>query len=123
MPTRTAAKAAAKPAAALSAGLHPERSFQDLIFGLQRFWAEQGCVILQPYDMEVGAGTFHPATTLRALGPKPWHARYGETPTRLQHYYQLQVIMKPAPDKILDLYLESLRCIGLTPELHDIRFV
>jgi glycyl-tRNA synthetase alpha chain len=136
MPTRTAAKAAAKPAsAAPSALLHPERSFQDLIFGLQRFWAEQGCVILQPYDMEVGAGTFHPATTLRALGPKPWNAcyvqpsrrpkdgRYGENPNRLQHYYQLQVIMKPAPDNILDLYLESLRCIGLTPELHDIRFV
>ena len=136
MPTRTAARAAAKPAAASpSAQLRPARSFQDLIFALQRFWAEQGCVILQPYDMEVGAGTFHPATTLRALGPKPWNAayvqpsrrpkdgRYGENPNRLQHYYQLQVIMKPAPDNILDLYLESLRRIGLTPELHDIRFV
>ncbi len=128
-------KTAAKPAAAPSAQLRPERSFQDLIFALQRFWAEQGCVILQPYDMEVGAGTFHPATTLRALGPKPWNAayvqpsrrpkdgRYGENPNRLQHYYQLQVIMKPAPEAILDLYLESLRRIGLTPELHDIRFV
>ncbi len=135
MPTRTAAKAAAKPAAAPSAQLRPERSFQDLIFALQRFWAEQGCVILQPYDMEVGAGTFHPATTLRALGPRSWNAayvqpsrrpkdgRYGENPNRLQHYYQLQVIMKPAPDNIIDLYLESLRRIGLTPELHDIRFV
>jgi len=135
MPTRTNVKAAAKPAAVPSAGLHPERSFQDLIFALQRFWAEQGCVVLQPYDMEVGAGTFHPATTLRALGPRPWNAayvqpsrrpkdgRYGENPNRLQHYYQLQVIMKPAPDNILDLYLESLRRIGLTPELHDIRFV
>jgi len=136
MPTTTAAKAASKPAAAApSAHLRPERSFQDLIFALQRFWAEQGCVVLQPYDMEVGAGTFHPATTLRALGPKPWNAayvqpsrrpkdgRYGENPNRLQHYFQLQVIMKPAPDNILDLYLESLRRIGLTPELHDIRFV
>ena len=135
MPTRTAAKSAAKPAPSPSAELQPKRSFQDLIFALQRFWAEQGCVILQPYDMEVGAGTFHPATTLRALGPKPWNAcyvqpsrrpkdgRYGENPNRLQHYYQLQVIMKPAPDNILDLYLESLRRIGLTPELHDIRFV
>src|ERR1051325_8297932 len=121
MSTRTAEKAAAKPAAAASGALQPQRSFQDLIFALQRFWAEQGCVILQPYDMEVGAGTFHPATTLRALGPKPWNAcyvqpsrrpkdgRYGENPNRLQHYYQLQVIMKPAPGNILDLYLESLR--------------
>ena len=136
MPTRTAARATAKPAAASpSAQLRPERSFQDLILRLHAFWSRQGCLILQPYDMEVGAGTFHPATTLRALGPKPWNAayvqpsrrpkdgRYGENPNRLQHYYQLQVIMKPAPDNILDLYLESLRRIGLTPELHDIRFV
>jgi len=135
MPTKTAVKAPAKSDAAPPAGLQPQRSFQDLIFALQRFWAEQGCVILQPYDMEVGAGTFHPATALRALGPKPWNAayvqpsrrpkdgRYGENPNRVQHYYQLQVIMKPAPDDILDLYLESLRRIGLMPELHDIRFV
>jgi glycyl-tRNA synthetase alpha chain len=115
--------------------LDPSRSFQGLILALQQYWANWGCVILQPYDMEVGAGTFHPATTLRALGPRPWNAayvqpsrrpkdgRYGENPNRLQHYYQLQVIMKPAPDNILDLYLDSLRRIGLVPELHDIRFV
>src|SRR5262245_37314623 len=120
-------KKAAKPAlskasraAAPANGLRPRESFQDLILALQQFWGEQGCVILQPYDMEVGAGTFHPATTLRALGPKPWNAayvqpsrrpkdgRYGENPNRLQHYYQFQVIMKPSPPDILDLYLESL---------------
>jgi glycyl-tRNA synthetase alpha chain len=134
-------KKAAKPATgkptkpASGPGLRPRESFQDLILALQQFWGEQGCVILQPYDMEVGAGTFHPATTLRALGPKPWNAayvqpsrrpkdgRYGENPNRLQHYYQFQVIMKPAPADIQDLYLESLRRIGLSPELHDIRFV
>jgi glycyl-tRNA synthetase alpha chain len=116
-------------------GLQPTRSFQDLILTLQQFWGEQGCVILQPYDMEVGAGTFHPATTLRALGPRPWNAayvqpsrrpkdgRYGENPNRLQHYYQFQVIMKPSPPDILDLYLESLGRIGIDPMLHDIRFV
>jgi glycyl-tRNA synthetase alpha chain len=116
-------------------GLQPTRSFQDLILTLQQFWGEQGCVILQPYDMEVGAGTFHPATTLRALGPRPWNAayvqpsrrpkdgRYGENPNRLQHYYQFQVIMKPSPPDILDLYLESLGRIGIDPLLHDIRFV
>jgi glycyl-tRNA synthetase alpha chain len=116
-------------------GLRPTRSFQDLILTLQQFWGEQGCVILQPYDMEVGAGTFHPATTLRALGPKPWNAayvqpsrrpkdgRYGENPNRLQHYYQLQVIMKPSPPDFQDLYLESLARIGIDPMLHDIRFV
>jgi len=116
-------------------GLRPTRSFQDLILALQQFWGEQGCVILQPYDMEVGAGTFHPATTLRALGPRPWNAayvqpsrrpkdgRYGENPNRLQHYYQFQVIMKPSPPDILDLYLESLGRIGIDPLLHDIRFV
>jgi glycyl-tRNA synthetase alpha chain len=132
MPTTTATKSAAHAA---EAALHPKKSFQDLIFALQRFWAEQGCVILQPYDMEVGAGTFHPATTLRALGPRPWNAayvqpsrrpkdgRYGENPNRLQHYYQLQVIMKPAPENMQELYLESLRRIGLSPENHDIRFV
>ncbi len=102
---------------------------------LQRYWAEQGCVILQPYDVEVGAGTFHPATTLRALGPEPWHAayvqpsrrptdgRYGENPNRLQHYYQFQVILKPSPDDIQDVYLKSLEAIGIDPLAHDIRFV
>ena len=110
-------------------------SFQSLILTLQAFWAEQGCVILQPYDMEVGAGTFHPATTLRALGPKPWKAayvqpsrrpkdgRYGENPNRLQHYYQFQVILKPSPANAQELYLESLRRLGIDPNAHDIRFV
>ena len=135
MPTKTVIRPGRPRPASEAAALRPDKSFQDLIFALQRFWAEQGCVILQPYDMEVGAGTFHPATTLRALGPKPWNAayvqpsrrpkdgRYGENPNRLQHYYQLQVIMKPAPADMQDLYLDSLRCIGLVPELHDIRFV
>ena len=102
-------------------------SFQDLILILHRFWSRQGCVILQPYDVEMGAGTFHPATTLRALGPKPWKAafvqpsrrpsdgRYGENPNRLQHYYQYQVILKPAPENVQELYLGSLRAIGLDP--------
>jgi len=115
--------------------MRPERSFQGLILALQRYWADWGCVILQPYDMEVGAGTFHPATTLRALGPKPWNAayvqpsrrpkdgRYGENPNRLQHYYQFQVILKPSPDDLQDLYLRSLYAIGIDPGLHDIRFV
>jgi glycyl-tRNA synthetase alpha chain len=110
-------------------------SFQGLILTLQRYWAEQGCVVLQPYDLEMGAGTFHPATTLRALGPKPWRAayvqpcrrptdgRYGENPNRLQHYYQFQVILKPSPEDILDLYLGSLRAIGIDTARHDIRFV
>ena len=110
-------------------------SFQDLILRLQRYWADQGCVILQPYDMEMGAGTFHPATTLRSLGPKPWRAayvqpsrrpkdgRYGENPNRLQHYYQFQVILKPSPPDIQDLYLNSLRAIGVDVKNHDIRFV
>ena len=110
-------------------------SFQDLILVLQRYWAEQGCVILQPYDVEVGAGTFHPATTLRALGPEPWRAayvqpsrrptdgRYGENPNRLQHYYQFQVILKPSPDDIQALYLKSLEAIGIDPLAHDLRFV
>ena len=110
-------------------------SFQDLILVLQRFWAEQGCVLLQSYDLEVGAGTFHPATTLRALGPEPWRAayvqpsrrptdgRYGENPNRLQHYYQFQVILKPSPDDLQDLYLKSLVAIGIDPLAHDIRFV
>jgi glycyl-tRNA synthetase alpha chain len=115
--------------------LDPTRSFQGLILTLQGFWAEWGCVILQPYDMEVGAGTFHPATTLRSLGPKPWNAayvqpsrrpkdgRYGENPNRLQHYYQFQVILKPSPPDIQELYLKSLYAIGIDPNIHDIRFV
>ena len=110
-------------------------TFQDLILVLQRFWADQGCILLQPYDLEVGAGTFHPATTLRALGPEPWRAayvqpsrrptdgRYGENPNRLQHYYQLQVILKPSPDDIQDLYLQSLEAIGIDLLAHDVRFV
>jgi glycyl-tRNA synthetase alpha chain len=115
--------------------LRPRESFQDLILTLQQFWAKQGCVVLQPYDMEVGAGTFHPATTLRALGPRTWNAayvqpsrrpkdgRYGENPNRMQHYYQFQVIMKPSPPDILDLYLASLDAIGIDTSLNDIRFV
>jgi glycyl-tRNA synthetase alpha chain len=121
--------------AALPAHMDPKNSFQGLILTLQSFWADKGCVILQPYDMEVGAGTFHPATTLRALGPRPWNAayvqpsrrpkdgRYGENPNRLQHYYQYQVILKPSPPDIQDLYLRSLFAIGLDPGLHDFRFV
>ena len=117
------------------AALDPARSFQALILALQSFWAEQGCVILQPYDMEVGAGTFHPATTLRALGPRPWRAayvqpsrrpkdgRYGENPNRLQHYYQFQAILKPSPENLQELYLDSLKGIGVDMALHDIRFV
>ena len=115
--------------------LEPSSSFQGLILALQQYWASWGCVLLQPYDMEVGAGTFHPATTLRALGPKPWNAayvqpsrrpkdgRYGENPNRLQHYYQFQVILKPSPPDIQDLYLNSLKAIGIDSKLHDIRFV
>jgi len=110
-------------------------TFQELIFKLERYWADRGCVILQPYDMEVGAGTFHTATFLRALGPEPWKAayvqpsrrpkdgRYGENPNRLQHYYQYQVVLKPSPDDIQELYLDSLRTIGINPKQHDIRFV
>ncbi len=109
--------------------------FQDIIMELNKFWAEQGCVIQQPYDMEVGAGTFHPATLLRALGPEPWKAayvqpsrrptdgRYGENPNRLQHYYQYQVVIKPSPLQIQDMYLESLKRFGLNLLEHDIRFV
>jgi len=111
------------------------KSFQTLILELQSFWARQGCLILQPYDMEVGAGTFHPATTLRALGPAPWKAayvqpsrrptdgRYGENPNRLQHYYQFQVILKPAPADSQELYLASLAALGIDALKHDIRFV
>ena len=110
-------------------------SFQDIIMNLQKFWGKNGCVILQPYDLEVGAGTFHPATTLRSLGPKPWKAayvqpsrrptdgRYGENPNRLQHYYQFQVIIKPSPTNIKKLYLNSLSVIGIDHKNHDIRFV
>ena len=114
---------------------NPETCFQRLILRLQDFWARQGCVVLQPYDLEVGAGTFHPATTLRALGPGSWKAayvqpsrrptdgRYGENPNRLQHYYQFQVILKPSPPNSQELYLDSLRAIGIDPLAHDIRFV
>ena len=110
-------------------------SFQELILRLQTYWAGKGCAILQPYDVEVGAGTLHPATTLRSLGPRPWRAayvqpsrrpgdgRYGENPNRLQHYYQYQVILKPSPPDIQDLYLKSLEVIGIDPLKHDIRFV
>ncbi len=110
-------------------------SFQEIILRLQSYWADQGCVILQPYDLEVGAGTFHTATTLRALGPESWNAayvqpsrrptdgRYGENPNRLQHYYQFQVIMKPSPSNSQELYLGSLRHLGIDPMAHDIRFV
>jgi len=118
-----------------AADLRPEHSFQDLILALHHYWAAHGCVILQPYDMEVGAGTFHPATTLRALGPRPWNAayvqpsrrptdgRYGENPNRLQHYYQYQVLLKPSPKDIQALYLGSLERIGIDAANHDIRFV
>jgi len=115
--------------------MHPSRSFQGLILTLQNYWADYGCLILQPYDMEVGAGTLHPATTLRALGPKPWRAayvqpsrrpkdgRYGENPNRLQHYYQYQVILKPNPADLQEIYLKSLYAIGIDPLVHDLRFV
>src|SRR5207342_50598 len=113
------------------AHMSPKNSFQGLILTLQRYWADHGCVVLQPYDMEMGAGTFHPATTLRALGPKPWRAayvqpsrrpkdgRYGDNPNRLQHYYQYQVILKPSPNDVLDLYLDSLRTLGIDPAKHE----
>jgi glycyl-tRNA synthetase alpha chain len=119
----------------MSDDLNPQGSFQGLILTLHRFWAQHGCVILQPYDMEVGAGTFHPATTLRSLGPRPWKAayvqpsrrpkdgRYGENPNRLQHYYQYQVILKPNPPNLQELYLQSLQAIGIDTALHDVRFV
>jgi glycyl-tRNA synthetase alpha chain len=115
--------------------LRPPRTFQDLILALQNYWAGQGCVLLQPYDMEMGAGTFHTATFLRALGPEPWNAayvqpsrrptdgRYGDNPFRLQHYYQFQVVMKPSPGDIVDRYLGSLAVLGIDALTHDIRFV
>jgi glycyl-tRNA synthetase alpha chain len=111
------------------------KTFQGLILALQDYWGRQGCALLQPYDMEVGAGTFHPATFLRAIGPEPWRAayvqpsrrptdgRYGENPNRLQHYYQFQVVLKPSPLEIQELYLDSLRELGIDPLVHDIRFV
>ena len=116
---------------------NPEKilTFQEIILRLQQFWADQGCVVLQPLDMEVGAGTFHPATFLRALGPESWNAayvqpcrrptdgRYGENPNRLQHYYQFQVAMKPSPPNFQELYLESLAALGIDSSIHDIRFV
>ena len=120
---------------ALPPHMRPERSFQGLILTLQRYWADYGCVVLQPYDMEVGAGTFHPATTLRSLGPRGWNAayvqpcrrptdgRYGDNPNRLQHYYQFQVILKPSPADSQQLYLDSLKALGVDTGLHDIRFV
>ena len=110
-------------------------TFQDTIFNLQKYWSKKGCVILQPYDLEVGAGTFHPATTLRSLGPKPWKTayvqpsrrptdgRYGDNPNRLQHYYQFQVLIKPSPKEIKKMYLNSLSSIGINHEEHDVRFV
>jgi len=110
-------------------------TFQDLILALQQYWAGQGCVVLQPYDMPMGAGTFHSATFLRAVGPEPWSAayvqpsrrptdgRYGENPFRLQHYYQFQVVLKPSPDQIQDLYIDSLRALGIDTAVHDVRFV
>ncbi|PCH82627.1 MAG: glycine--tRNA ligase subunit alpha [Hyphomicrobiales bacterium] len=119
----------------LPANMQPKKSFQGFLLALQNYWAEQGCALLQPYDMEMGAGTFHPATTLRPLGPRPWKAayvqpsrrpadgRYGENPMRLQHFYQFQVILKPSPENMQELYLGSLRAIGIDPLLHDIRFV
>lgn len=111
------------------------KTFQGLIFELQQFWNQLGCVLVQPYDMEMGAGTFHPATFLRAIGPEPWRAayvqpsrrpsdgRYGDNPNRLQHYFQFQVLLKPSPDDIQELYLNSLRALGVDPLIHDVRFV
>ena len=134
VPKAAPARKVAAPARKTAAAAKP-LDFQSLILTLQKFWADQGCVILQPYDMEMGAGTFHPATTLRALGKEPWSAayvqpsrrptdgRYGENPNRLQHYYQFQVIIKPSPADSQALYLESLKAIGIDPLAHDIRFV
>lgn len=111
------------------------KTFQEIIATLQHYWSKQGCIILQPLDLEVGAGTFHPATFLRAIGPEPWHAayvqpsrrptdgRYGDNPNRVQHYYQFQVVLKPSPDNIQDIYLDSLKVLGINPLIDDIRFV
>ena len=115
--------------------LDPQHSFQDLVLALQLYWSARGCVILQPFDVEMGAGTFHPATFLRALGPRPWSVayvqpsrrpgdgRYGDNPNRLQHYYQFQVLIKPSPPDLQTLYIDSLKAIGIDPALHDVRFV
>lgn len=115
--------------------MHDVSTFQGLILALQNYWADQGCVLIQPYDMEMGAGTFHPATFLRAIGPEPWSSayvqpcrrptdgRYGENPNRMQHYYQYQVVIKPSPLNIQELYLDSLKMLGIDPLVHDIRFV
>jgi glycyl-tRNA synthetase alpha chain len=128
-------KAGASPEISAAMPAKEPLSFQELILTLQKYWAAKGCVILQPYDMEMGAGTFHPATTLRNLGPKPWNAayvqpcrrptdgRYGANPNRFQHYYQFQVVLKPSPADIQDLYLGSLDAIGVDRSVHDIRFV
>jgi glycyl-tRNA synthetase alpha chain len=127
--------AASRPRDPAARATGEKRSFQDLILTLQRFWADQGCTILQPYDSEMGAATFHTATVLRALGPDPWKAafvqpcrrptdgRYGENPNRFQHYYQLQVVLKPSPENIQHLYLQSLAAIGIDARDHDVRFV
>lgn len=124
-----------KTAATLESSVSDVSTFQDLILALQVYWAKQGCVLMQPYDMEVGAGTFHPATFLRAIGPEPWSSayvqpsrrptdgRYGDNPNRLQHYYQFQVVIKPSPMNFQDLYVDSLRHLGIDPLTHDIRFV
>src|SRR5215510_14047993 len=134
-PIRIPSEKSTQMAESLPAHMRPSRSFQGLILALQQYWANWGCVLLQPYDMEVGAGTFHPATFLRAIGPEPWRAayvqpsrrpkdgRYGENPNRVQHYYQFQVILKPNPPDLQDLYLRSLYAIGIDPKLHDLRFV
>src|SRR5260221_5296197 len=127
---------AARAAARIRAALHrPMLTFQQLILRLNDFWDRRGCVLLQPYDMEMGAGTFHTATFLRAIGPEPWNAayvqpsrrpkdgRYGDNPNRLQHFYQYQVSLKPSPDDIQDIYLQSLVALGIKPQEHDIRFV
>lgn len=132
----SASKDSSRPGGAILPATHENpMTFQDLILALQTFWAQQGCVVLQPLDMEVGAGTFHPATFLRAIGPEPWNSayvqpsrrptdgRYGENPNRLQHYYQFQVVLKPSPLDIQDIYLNSLRMLGFDPLEHDIRFV
>ena len=119
----------------MTSSVNKPENFQTLIHALHDFWAGHGCVIAQPYDMEMGAGTFHPATFLRAVGPEPWRAayvrpcrrptdgRYGDNPFRLQHYYQYQVVLKPSPEEIQELYLDSLRALGVDPLVHDIRFV
>ncbi|HKK06579.1 MAG TPA: glycine--tRNA ligase subunit alpha [Gammaproteobacteria bacterium] len=133
--TKPRAKSTAGARSGSTADASPAATFQGLILALQQYWAERGCVVLQPYDMEVGAGTFHPATFLRSIGPEPWNAayvqpsrrptdgRYGENPNRLQHYYQFQVVLKPSPLEIQNLYIGSLEMLGIDPLVHDIRFV